>query len=118
MRTMEEQMDLESQEKLETPRNRPKKSLRLAFPYSQSSVDVSLWESRPNKNGKLMPSSISLRMQDLNPTVTRNAVFFKAADALKIANILQNFAYSAMQDDYAKRSQYPQAKIEPVAATV
>jgi hypothetical protein len=87
-------------------KRRPKRSLRLSFAYSQSAIDVGLWDSLVSKNGKLLPSSISLRLQDANPAVTRNAVYFKAADALKIANILQNFAFSAMEDDSGKRIEF------------
>ncbi len=93
-----------------TPKRRPKRSLRLSFAYSQSAVDVGLWESIVSKNGKLMPSSISLRLQDSNPQVTRNAVYFKAADALKIASILQNFAFSAMEEDSGKRMEFAREK--------
>ncbi|MEK6954943.1 MAG: hypothetical protein AABX01_08070 [Candidatus Micrarchaeota archaeon] len=93
-----------------SPKRRPKRSLRLSFAYSQSAVDVGLWESIVSKNGKLMPSSISLRLQDSNPQVTRNAVYFKAADALKIASILQNFAFSAMEEDSGKRMEFAREK--------
>lgn len=93
-----------------SPKRRPKRSLRLNFTYSQSSVDVSVWESAVSKNGKLMPSSISLRLLDSNPQVTRNAVYFKAADALKIASILQNFAFSAMEEDSGKRLEFAREK--------
>ena len=89
-----------------SPRRRPKRSLRLNFAYSQSAVDVSIWDSMVSKNGKLMPSSISLRLLDSNPQVTRNAVYFKAADALKIASILQNFAFFAMEEDSGKRIEF------------
>ena len=88
------------------PKRRPLKGLKLNFPYSQANVDLALWESKLSEKGKLMPSSISLRLQDADPTVTRNAIYFKAADALKIANILQNFAYSAMQEDQDKRFEF------------
>ncbi len=103
----------------EAPRktSRPKRSLRLSFAYSNSSLDVGLWESKTSEKGKLMPPSISLRLQDADPSVTRNAIYFKAADALKIANILQNFAFAAMEEDSAKRIEFArERKVAEVAA--
>ncbi len=111
----EEQTKLEEGTKLEEPKRRPEKSLRLNFAYSQSSIDVSLWEGRMSEKGKLMPASISMRLQDANPQVTRNAVYFKAADALKIANILQNFAFSAMEEDSVKRIEVAKERKAAVA---
>ncbi|MFH1257710.1 MAG: hypothetical protein ABIG96_06945 [Candidatus Micrarchaeota archaeon] len=101
------------------PKRRPIKGLKLNFPYSQANIDLALWESRMSEKGKLMPSSISLRLQDADPSVTRNAIYFKAADALKIANILQNFAYSAMQEDQDKRFEFSKIRKgapEPIKA--
>ncbi|MFH0971818.1 MAG: hypothetical protein V1835_04595 [Candidatus Micrarchaeota archaeon] len=97
--------------------NRPKRSLRLNFAYSNAALDVGLWESRTSEKGKLMPPSISLRLQDADPAVTRNAIYFKAADALKIANILQNFAFSAMEEDAEKRIEFARERKTVEAAS-
>lgn len=110
-------VDVDASREAPQKKNRPKRSLRLNFASSNSTLDVGLWESKQSEKGKLMPSSISLRLLDADPSVTRNAVYFKAADALKIANILQNFAFTAMEEDSEKRIEFAkERKANEIAA--
>jgi hypothetical protein len=100
----EEQTNLVQEEApKDLPKRRPKRSLRVNLSSTKGSIDLAMWEGFTSKEGKPLQTSISLKLQDANPEVTRNAIYFKASDALKIANVLQNFAFNAMEEDSSRR---------------
>lgn len=79
---------------------RPRKSLYFSLPHSKAALDVSLWEGT-EKDGKMLPSSISMRIR--RDDETSAAVYCKPGDALKIAAALQGYAFEALEEDSERR---------------
>ncbi len=79
----------------------PMKSIQMRFPHNNTKVDVSLWEGRAFE-GKPMPSSLSLRLLDL-PDSAKPVAYLSIEEALNLANILQNYAFHAVEHDTKRR---------------
>jgi len=79
--------------------NAPVESMQFRFPYSEKGrLDVSVWEGRL-KDGKALPSNISLRLQEFE----KNTVYLGASDALKLSAILQHYAVQLLRLDSERR---------------
>lgn len=79
--------------------NSPVESMQFRFPYSKDGrLDVSVWEGRL-KDGKALPSNISLRIQGFE----KETVYLGASDALKISAILQHYAVQLLRLDSERR---------------
>lgn len=61
-------------------------------------IDLSVWEGR-QKDGKPMPSSISLRFQDLEKSVA----YLNPEEALKFSAMLHHYAVQVMRLDTERR---------------
>ncbi|MFH1107569.1 MAG: hypothetical protein V1787_06795 [Candidatus Micrarchaeota archaeon] len=79
---------------------RPRKSLYFSLPGAKAGLDVSLWDGS-EKDGKWLPSSISLRIRRDDETTA--AAYCKPGDALKVAAALQGYAFEALEADSARR---------------
>ena len=96
----------------------PVKSLFLGFQYSKVKLDVSLWPAS-EKEGKVLPQSISLRLRQGRDADAKGkqagglgsaadgqsglSVYMKASDALKVASVLQAYAFLALEEDSRQR---------------
>ncbi len=84
---------------------KPRKSVWFALPYAKRSLDVSLWEGQ-EKEGKWQVSKVSLRLRkDGVDASSSEAVYMYPADALKLANVLQHYAFEALESDGLKRQE-------------
>src|SRR3989338_5568539 len=80
--------------------NSPIKSLQLRFAYTDSKVDIAIWEGGV-KEGKPLPSSVSIRLLDVPDN--KNVVYLGAEDILKLANILQHYCFEVQESDARRR---------------
>ena len=61
-------------------------------------IDVGVWEGF-EKEGKALPSSISLRMQEFE----KDSAFLSAEEALKLSAMLEHYAVQVMRLDTERR---------------
>ena len=61
-------------------------------------IDVSVWKGREIE-GKALPSSISLRMQDFDKSVA----YLNAEEALKLSAFLEHYAVQTLRLDKERR---------------
>jgi len=61
-------------------------------------IDVSVWQGR-EKEGKALPSSISIRFQDFE----KGVAYLTSEEALKLSAILEHYAVQTMRLDTERR---------------
>ncbi|MBI5036212.1 hypothetical protein HZC09_02615 [Candidatus Micrarchaeota archaeon] len=76
-------------------------------------VDVGVWEGK-EKEGKALPSNLSLRMQEEEKTI---AAYFAPEDALAVSAILERYATDAVALDGQRRLEAWKVRNAAVAAT-
>lgn len=81
--------------------SKPIKSYQFRFMPQRAKVDVSVWEGK-EKEGKALPSSLSLRVQleDLEKPVS---VYLDAEDAFCLSAILFRYATDTLELDTGRR---------------
>ncbi len=77
---------------------KPIKSHQFRFAPNNAKVDVSIWEGS-EKEGKAMPSSLSVRMQE----VEKGVVYLTAEHAFCLSAILYRYATDLVEFDSHRR---------------
>lgn len=89
-----------SEEGRKSEGKRPVKSYQFRFMPQNVKLDVSVWEGR-EKDGKALPSSLSLRVQPEG--VDPVPVYLDRDDALELSALLQRYATDVLEFDQHRR---------------
>jgi hypothetical protein len=79
---------------------KPFKSIKISS-RNKAVLEIAIWEGG-EFNGKTRHSSLSVKVWTPNPE--KPLAFLSAGEALKLANLLENFAFQAQEMDFRKKS--------------
>lgn len=106
-----------SEEGTKTEAKRPIKSYQFRLMPQNVKLDVSAWEGR-EKQGKALPSSLSLRVHPEG--VEPMSVYLDRDDALELSALLQRYATDLLEYDQHRRIEAwrnrTQEQLKPVPA--